>query len=105
MARHAAQNGSHRDATRRVCPVAFKSMARGDRLKRQGGVYLIIFALSLLFIMGLCGFALDISRVYNRKAELQSIADAAALAAARELTVRWPVSRTPKTRQPPWWGS
>ncbi|MES2759588.1 MAG: pilus assembly protein TadG-related protein [Pseudomonadota bacterium] len=54
-------------------------------MTRQGGIYLIMFALSLLFIMGLCGFALDISRVYNRKAELQSIADAVALAAAREL--------------------
>ncbi|WP_426176920.1 pilus assembly protein TadG-related protein [Massilia sp. TWR1-2-2] len=48
-------------------------------------MYLIMFGMSLMFILGLCGFALDISRVYNRKAELQAIADAAALAAAREL--------------------
>jgi Flp pilus assembly protein TadG len=45
----------------------------------------MMFAMALLFMLGLCGFALDVSRVYNRKAELQSIADAAALAAAREL--------------------
>lgn len=85
MARNAARNGSNRDATRRTYHAAFRSPVRGGRLRRQGGVYLIIFGLSLLFIIGLCGFALDISRVYNRKAELQSIADAAALAAAREL--------------------
>lgn len=85
MARNAARNASNRCQTRGAYPLAFRSSVRADRLRRQGGVYLIIFGLSLLFIVGLCGFALDISRVYNRKAELQSIADAAALAAAREL--------------------
>jgi Flp pilus assembly protein TadG len=85
MARNAARSGSNRDATRRACHGAFRSSVRGGPLRRQGGVYIIIFGLSLLFIIGLCGFALDISRVYNRKAELQAVADAAALAAAREL--------------------
>ena len=31
-----------------------------------------MFSVTLLVLLGLCGFALDISRVYNRKAELQS---------------------------------
>ena len=85
MTRNAAHNGSNRPKKRRVYPATFRSPARGDRLRKQGGVYLIMFGMALLFILGLCGFALDISRVYNRKAELQAIADAAALAAAREL--------------------
>lgn len=85
MTRNAARNGWNRYEKRCDYLVAFRSPVRADRLRTQGGVYLIMFALLLLCMLGLCGFALDISRVYNRKAELQSIADAAALAAAREL--------------------
>lgn len=42
-------------------------------------------ALLLLVMVGMFGLALDLSRSYNRKVELQSVADAAALAAAAAL--------------------
>lgn len=44
-----------------------------------------MFAMLLLPLLGLFGMALDLSMIYNRKAELQNAADSAALAAAREL--------------------
>jgi hypothetical protein len=53
--------------------------------RREGGVFSVLAAVLILVILGLCGFALDLSRTYNRKAELQSAADAIALAAAAEL--------------------
>ncbi|MFC0132531.1 pilus assembly protein TadE [Massilia eurypsychrophila] len=86
MGRYVARKRDHGNGNvRRDGAATFRPSVRGDPLKKQGGVYLMIFSMSLLFILGLCGFALDISRIYNRKAELQSIADAVALAAAREL--------------------
>ena len=42
-------------------------------------------AVLILVILGFCGFALGLSMVYNRKVELQTIADTVALAAAAEL--------------------
>jgi Flp pilus assembly protein TadG len=39
----------------------------------------------ILVIMGFCGLAIDLSRMYNRKAELQVAANAIALAAAAQL--------------------
>jgi hypothetical protein len=44
-----------------------------------------MFALLLALILGFCGLAIEITQTYNRKIELQSLADAAALAAARQL--------------------
>jgi Flp pilus assembly protein TadG len=40
---------------------------------------------SLVIIIGVLGLAFDFSQLYNRQAELQNVADAAALAAASEL--------------------
>ena len=63
-------------------------MARRRRLpqrERERGVFSIMAAVLILVILGLCGFALDLSRTYNRKSELQTAADAIALAAAAEL--------------------
>jgi Flp pilus assembly protein TadG len=54
--------------------------------RRQRGAIAIMFGLMVLGIIGLIGFALDLTLVYNRKAELQTLADATALAAARALT-------------------
>ncbi len=45
----------------------------------------MITAVLLIVILGFCGMAIDFSRMYNRKAELQSVADTIALAAAAEL--------------------
>jgi Flp pilus assembly protein TadG len=36
-------------------------------------------------LLGFCGMALDVSQLYNRKVEMQNVADAIALAAARNL--------------------
>jgi Flp pilus assembly protein TadG len=52
---------------------------------REGGAVAIMFIGGLLVIIGFCGLALDLSRVYNRKMEMQSVADTAALAAVLEL--------------------
>jgi Flp pilus assembly protein TadG len=55
-------------------------------LFRQRGAVAILFCLSLGFMLGVTGLALDLAAVYHRKAELQALADAAALAAAGSLT-------------------
>lgn len=51
----------------------------------EDGAIAIMAAGALLLLCAFCGLALDLSRVYNRKMEMQSAADAAALAAAIEL--------------------
>lgn len=55
-------------------------------VRPQRGAIAIMFAVLLMLILGFMGLALDLSRLYNRKMELQAVADAAALAAARNLT-------------------
>ncbi|TFW23259.1 TadE/TadG family type IV pilus assembly protein [Duganella callida] len=54
-------------------------------LRRQDGAIAIMFALMAMGMVALIGLALDLALVYNRKAELQALADATALAAARQL--------------------
>ncbi|MYM66250.1 pilus assembly protein TadE [Pseudoduganella sp. FT55W] len=58
---------------------------RPTRPARQRGAIFIMFSLMVLALLGMAGMALDLAQAYNRKAELQSLADSAALAAAREL--------------------
>ncbi|CAN7659256.1 pilus assembly protein TadG-related protein [Duganella sp. LjRoot269] len=58
----------------------------GRLLRRQRGAFALMFGLALIGLLGMIGFALDLAQLYNRKAELQSLADATALAAARQLT-------------------
>lgn len=53
--------------------------------KRQHGAVAIIFGLAILVVIGMMGLALDLAQIYNRKTELQNIADGAALVAAKEL--------------------
>ncbi|SEN09514.1 Flp pilus assembly protein TadG [Duganella sp. CF517] len=53
--------------------------------RRQRGAIAIVFCLMLAVLIGFIGVALDLSRVYNRRIELQGIANAAALAAAGQL--------------------
>ncbi|HEX8404000.1 MAG TPA: pilus assembly protein TadG-related protein [Duganella sp.] len=55
------------------------------RFQRRRGAIAIMVAVMLAGLVGFIGLALDLSRVYNRKAELQSIANVAALTAARQL--------------------
>lgn len=52
---------------------------------REQGAFAVITPFLLIVIFGVCGMAIDFSRMYNRKAELQIIADTIALAAAAEL--------------------
>ena len=54
-------------------------------LKSQRGVFAPMSAAFLMLIFTLCAMALGLSQMYNRKIELQAVADAVALAAAREL--------------------
>lgn len=58
-------------------------VARAGR--RQKGAVAIIVGLSLAVLIGFVGLALDLGRLYVNKTELQSAADACALAAAAEL--------------------
>ncbi|OEZ63174.1 pilus assembly protein TadG-related protein [Duganella sp. HH105] len=55
------------------------------RPRRQRGAFAMMFGLALLGLLLFVGMALDLGQLYNRKAELQLLADATALAAAREL--------------------
>lgn len=52
----------------------------------QHGAVAVMFALLIIPILGICALALDMAIVYNRKAEMHSLAKAAALSAARRLT-------------------
>jgi hypothetical protein len=65
------------------------SYARRHRsVRRKGsedGAIAIMFPFLLLVMIAMFGMALDLSRSYNRKAELQAAADAVALAAASAL--------------------
>ncbi|HEX7987011.1 MAG TPA: pilus assembly protein TadG-related protein [Duganella sp.] len=55
------------------------------RRLRQRGAIAILFALMVAGLIGFIGLALDLARVYNRRAELRTIANVAAMAAARSL--------------------
>jgi Flp pilus assembly protein TadG len=58
----------------------------GWRRKRsEDGAVAVMAAFLIILMIGMFGMALDLSRNYNRKVELQSAADAAALAAAFNL--------------------
>jgi len=65
----------HHDPSRRLRTVG----------RRECGVIAIMFAGALIVIVGFFALALDLSRVYNRKMEMQNVADTTALAAAVEL--------------------
>ncbi len=51
----------------------------------QRGAVAVMLIVCLVAIFGFMGLALDLSQTYDRKTELQNIADAAALAGAKEL--------------------
>jgi len=57
----------------------------GRRPGREQGAVAIMTVGALIVIIGFFGLAIDLARVYNRRVELQNVADVAALAAAREL--------------------
>lgn len=51
----------------------------------QDGTIAVMFAGALVVILGFFGMAFELSRIYNRKAELQGVADAVAISAAKQL--------------------
>jgi Flp pilus assembly protein TadG len=53
--------------------------------RRRRGYILVATCLSATFLLGVCGLALDIGRMYITKNEAQAYVDSAALAAARQL--------------------
>lgn len=53
--------------------------------RRQRGSLMISFALMFIVILGFIGLALDMAQLYNRKTELQNLADDVALTAASQL--------------------
>ncbi len=55
------------------------------RPRRQRGALALMFGVAVVGMLVLVGMALDLGQLYSRKAELQLLADATALAAAREL--------------------
>jgi Flp pilus assembly protein TadG len=55
------------------------------RRRRQGGAIAIVFGLTLVVLLAMAGFVLDLGHLYIVKTELQNAADAAALAGAKEL--------------------
>jgi len=61
-----------------------RNHVRGSRRSQEGAIA-VMAAFVILVMIAMFGFALDLSRAYNRKMELQSVADAAALAAASAL--------------------
>jgi hypothetical protein len=75
--------------------LSFRNVIRGvpqPRLGRgfgcgrhQDGGVAVIFIVAIVVLLGICGLALDVGLLYNRKVELQNVADAAALGAARKL--------------------
>lgn len=54
-------------------------------LPRQRGVFGVLFAIMLPVMLGMVGLAIDLAMMYARGNELQAVADATALAAARAL--------------------
>lgn len=58
---------------------------RQQPMHQQRGAIAILFAVLLLLMITFMGLALDLGRIYNRKVELQSAADSAALSAAEKL--------------------
>ena len=63
----------------------WSSVYSGRCIPRETGAIAIMTALLLPVIFGFFMLALDLSRVYNRKAEMQTLADAVAIAAAKRL--------------------
>lgn len=59
--------------------------AKFRRKGSEDGAIAIMAAFLIILMLAMFGFALDLTRTYNRKAELQSVADAAALVAASSL--------------------
>lgn len=63
-----------------------RSTPRSSAQRPQRGAIAVIVALSALALFGFAGIVIDVGRLYVNKSELQTAADACALAASSELT-------------------
>jgi Flp pilus assembly protein TadG len=79
------QNASRAQRHANAHPLASKSRKAKNRRPRQGGAFAVMFVPLLLVMIGFWALAVDIGQIYNRKVDLNGVAKAAALAAAREL--------------------
>src|SRR5450830_1187991 len=66
-----------------LAPSSKKQQQRS--IRRQTGAISIMFALLFIPIVGICALALDLAMVYNRQAEMHSLAKAVAISAAKRL--------------------
>jgi hypothetical protein len=64
-----------------------KRLRRGSSLSRESGVTLALVAVSIVSIIGMAALSIDVGTLYEASAEAQRSADAAALAAARTLSL------------------
>lgn len=71
---------------------------RWRRTGSEDGAIAVMTPFIILVMIAMFGMAIDLSRTYNRKMELQSVADAVALAAASAWTVRRRVSTRPSRK-------
>jgi Flp pilus assembly protein TadG len=62
-----------------------KSNVHGFAIRRQRGAIGIMVAVLLPVLIGFLGLALELGRLYNRKAEMQAVADVVAMSAAKKL--------------------
>ena len=67
-------------------PLLQRSIRPTTRSRRQRGAVAVVVALSALVLFGFAGIAIDVGRLYINRSELQTAADACALAASAELT-------------------
>ena len=56
------------------------------RLKNRKGIFVVLFGLLFMVLMGTAAMAIDMSRIWTMRNELQTAADAGALAGAIQLT-------------------
>lgn len=71
--------------TPRQAPPSARRHTRLRQRRSEDGAIAIMTPFAIILMIAMFGMALDLSRSYNRKAELQSVADAVALAAASTL--------------------
>lgn len=62
-----------------------KQLGYPARRHAQRGFMVVLLAFATVTVLGITGMALDLGHVYKRRTDLQNLADATALAAAREL--------------------
>lgn len=66
---------------------SYRAARRARHSRQERGYILLAFSLSLFFLLGVAGLAVDIGRMYVAKSEVQSFVDAAALNAAVRLSI------------------